>query len=619
MAESDVHTDAIAQQEPVDKDTEPIHKPASEGICVVVIGATGVTGRYVVAELLLCPEIASVRVVSRRKYEIPREYANSVIVSNAAQEGKLVEHIVDLEKVSEEELRHMFEGVHTFFNCFGSTRSKAGSKERFVQIDMNIPVRFAHIAREKGVRHTSLLTSSGANDKSFMFYFRVKGLIETAYRDLGFPALSIFRPGLLGRKEQMKMSEKFISIFQSTLQTDDLARGMVQDCLNMIRHSDVLLNPLYTSLQIKALNTERLKELRALNNPSVENPEYNEDDSGTVPPVVMDFSHERNESADINATKESAGVTADDTNSSMKTVDNSIPAVSNEVTVAADNVSTQDGELENKQIQPVETESSAQQDLRPDIVEGEITTIGGPVTEKATKPTLATTEPMTEPNSHTTELTEPITEPPEPISEPTEPITEPTEPITEPTEPITESVEPISEPTEPITEPTEPITEPIEPITESVEPITEPTEPIADTSEPIIEPTPPAPETTEPGTDACTDTEPNSDTSKENATDYPSDQNDSIQNDPDITPTPNSPDSSKDVEETALSPSSDKIHPENVTLPDSDMSNDSNCSAGDTDLTSPSTKPDTPNSSFQTANSSDVSDPITPKASDYNP
>ena len=242
-------------------DSEPKPKPTvTVPQTVLVIGATGVTGRYVVAELLLCPEIASVRVVSRRKYEIPREYANSVIVSNAAQEGKLVEHIVDLEKVSEEELRHMFEGVHTFFNCFGSTRSKAGSKERFVQIDMNIPVRFAHIAREKGVRHTSLLTSSGANDKSVVLYFKVKGLIEASFRNLEFPALSIFRPGLLGRKEQMKFVEKMYSFIQTPIQTDDLARAIVQDCLSVNRRENVPTNPTYNNPQILALNAQRLNE-----------------------------------------------------------------------------------------------------------------------------------------------------------------------------------------------------------------------------------------------------------------------------------------------------------------------------------------------------------------------
>ena len=64
-----------------------------------------------------------------------------MIVSNAAREGKLVEHILDMEKVNGKELRDIFEGVHTLFNCLCSTECKAGAKERFIQIDMNIPVR----------------------------------------------------------------------------------------------------------------------------------------------------------------------------------------------------------------------------------------------------------------------------------------------------------------------------------------------------------------------------------------------------------------------------------------------------------------------------------------------
>ena len=566
MAESDISTDEIVMKRESLVDAEPKSKPtalqspaaAPGNISVVVIGATGVTGRYVVAELLLCPEISSVRIVTRNKYDIPREYANSVIVSNAAQEGKLVEHILDMEKVSDEELRNIFEGVHTFFNCLGSTRSRAGSKERFIQIDMNIPVRFAQIAREKGVKHTSLLTSSGANDKSFVFYFKVKGLIESSFRNLEFPALSIFRPGLLGRKEQMKFSEKMYSLFQSPLQTDDLARGMVQDSLNIIRRVDTPLNPLYTNPQIKALNAERLKELRLLNNPSLENPEYNEDDKGVVTPIVMVFSNERNESA--NLTKDSPilsviGVAPGEGNSAVKTIDNSIPTATESPII--DNNSNIDGNVSTKEVDRAneQIESVPRQYMKPGIEVEVIAT---------------TVEPIT--------ITEPI--------RPIESITESTEPIIETTRPITES-----------------------------------TEHIPPTTELIIEATKPISRTIEPGTDnnvSIIDTpESNSEDSKEKETDTLISPDDSFKPDPDLTPTPNSPDSTPATEQ-AISPNSDKLLPENVTLPECDISNDPNFSSGDTDVTSPSIKPNTTSSSFQTANSSDISDPMTPKASDTN-
>ena len=238
--------------------------PQLGNIIVVVIGATGVTGRYVVAELLLCSEISSIRIVARNKYVSPTEYAESELISSALKNGKLVEHITDMEAVSDEDLKKIFEGVHAFYNCFGSTRSKAGSAARFTQLDMDIPVRFARIAKEMNVRHASLLTSDGASSTSFLHYLKVKGLIEDAFHNLSFPALSIFRPGLLGRKEEMKFTEKMFSIITTPLQTDDLARGIVEESLNVITGKSLPNRHVYTNVAIKALNTERNLKSRSM-------------------------------------------------------------------------------------------------------------------------------------------------------------------------------------------------------------------------------------------------------------------------------------------------------------------------------------------------------------------
>ena len=236
--------------------------PAS--VNVVVIGATGATGRYLIAELLLAPEIECVTIVSRRKYEIPSDYNSSFEVLNAPKEGRLIEHVVDLEEISDEKLRGIFEGAHTYFNCLGTTKKIAGSKERFIQIDMDIPLRFARIAKEGGVKHASLLSSSGSDDKSFFLYLKVKGRIETGFRDIKFPNLSIWKPGLLGRKEAARLGEKMFRIISQPLQTDDLARAMVQETLLLIRGMSPANPPMYQNPQIKQLNLDRLSELQTI-------------------------------------------------------------------------------------------------------------------------------------------------------------------------------------------------------------------------------------------------------------------------------------------------------------------------------------------------------------------
>ena len=241
----------------------------SDSINVVVIGSTGVTGRYVVGELLQCPEIACVRTVARSKYLLPVEYTKSMVVASALKQGKLVEHITDMEAVSDEELRDIFRDVHTFYNCFGCALGNVVSRERFVQIDMDIPVRFAQIAKEMGVRHVSLLTSAGADSKSTGQYYRVKAFIEDAFRKISFPVLSIFRPGVLGRKERMRFGAKLYSLLHTPIQTDDLARGIVEESLSVISGKSLSTGQTYGNTAIKALNTERITKLRSFTTDTV--------------------------------------------------------------------------------------------------------------------------------------------------------------------------------------------------------------------------------------------------------------------------------------------------------------------------------------------------------------
>ena len=64
-------------------------------------------------------------------------------------------------------------------------------------MDFGYAVAFARAARAAGARHLMLVSAIGANVRSPLFYLRVKGETEEAVAALGYPALHIFRPGLL--------------------------------------------------------------------------------------------------------------------------------------------------------------------------------------------------------------------------------------------------------------------------------------------------------------------------------------------------------------------------------------------------------------------------------------
>jgi uncharacterized protein YbjT (DUF2867 family) len=90
----------------------------------------------------------------------------------------------------------------------GTTIKTAGSQKRFFEIDHDIPLALAEIAREEGCHTFILVSSMGANAQSKIFYSRVKGQLEEALKGVGFPRLHILRPSmLLGDRQENRPGE----------------------------------------------------------------------------------------------------------------------------------------------------------------------------------------------------------------------------------------------------------------------------------------------------------------------------------------------------------------------------------------------------------------------------
>ncbi|MBT3252580.1 MAG: NAD-dependent epimerase/dehydratase family protein [Candidatus Marinimicrobia bacterium] len=90
----------------------------------------------------------------------------------------------------------------------GTTIKTAGSQERFIEIDHDIPLALAKIAHEEGCNTFILVSSMGADANSSIFYSRVKGQLEEALKAVGFPRLHILRPSiLLGDRQESRPGE----------------------------------------------------------------------------------------------------------------------------------------------------------------------------------------------------------------------------------------------------------------------------------------------------------------------------------------------------------------------------------------------------------------------------
>lgn len=108
------------------------------------------------------------------------------------------------------DLEHMREDLKSdvLVCTLGTTIKTAGSQERFMEIDHDIPLKLAKIAREEGCQTFILVSSMGADAGSRIFYSRVKGQLEEALAGVGFPRLHILQPSmLLGARQESRRGE----------------------------------------------------------------------------------------------------------------------------------------------------------------------------------------------------------------------------------------------------------------------------------------------------------------------------------------------------------------------------------------------------------------------------
>ncbi|MBW7674591.1 NAD(P)H-binding protein [Chryseobacterium chendengshani] len=188
----------------------------------LVIGATGATGKDLVKQLLNDKDFEQVDVFVRKPLNI--------------QNDKLKTHVVDFEKP--DEWKDSVKG-DVAFSCLGTTLKDAGSKEAQRKVDYHYQYQFAKAAKENNVEDYILVSAYGANPQSKIFYSKMKGELEDAVRKLHFNKITIFKPGMLERKDSERSGEvlgsriiKFankIGLFESQkpLPTDILAKAMI--------------------------------------------------------------------------------------------------------------------------------------------------------------------------------------------------------------------------------------------------------------------------------------------------------------------------------------------------------------------------------------------------------
>ncbi len=109
-------------------------------------------------------------------------------------------------------------GCDEAYCCLGTTIKKAGSKEAFLKVDLEMVVAFASKAKKAGIKKLAVVSSVGANPKASNFYLKTKGRMEESLKNDGFDRLVIVRPSLLlGKRNETRPAEDFGKVIFSVL------------------------------------------------------------------------------------------------------------------------------------------------------------------------------------------------------------------------------------------------------------------------------------------------------------------------------------------------------------------------------------------------------------------
>ncbi len=144
---------------------------------VLIAGATGLIGRFLLEGLLADPSVRTVHALARRPL--------------AVSHSKLQVHVVDFTHLP------ALPPIDEVYLALGTTLKVAGSQAAFRAIDLDANRAVADAALQAGASRLGLVSAAGADARSSVFYNRVKGELEDALKQRPLAGLVIAQPSLL--------------------------------------------------------------------------------------------------------------------------------------------------------------------------------------------------------------------------------------------------------------------------------------------------------------------------------------------------------------------------------------------------------------------------------------
>ncbi len=157
----------------------------------IILGATGLTGSYVLDKLLANNNYNKIIIFSRSELEVKHD--------------KLEVIVCDL--LSLEEQKEKFKADEVYV-CIGTTNMKTPNKKLYRDIDFGIPVTAAQLCRENMIDTIAVMSSLGASASSSVFYPKIKGEMENAVLEMEIPNTYLLRPSMImGPRKERRFGE----------------------------------------------------------------------------------------------------------------------------------------------------------------------------------------------------------------------------------------------------------------------------------------------------------------------------------------------------------------------------------------------------------------------------
>lgn len=161
-------------------------------IKAVLLGASGVTGGFLLQELIAEKNIEKIYLLNRRELGI----------DNAKVE-EIVTDLFDLENFGKKI------DADVMFVNIGSTKAKTPDLDLYRKIDFGIPVGAAKLAKKNGIDKFMVVSSLGANADSSNFYSKMKGDMQEGVKEIGIKHTYILQPSLIeSDREEKRVGEK---------------------------------------------------------------------------------------------------------------------------------------------------------------------------------------------------------------------------------------------------------------------------------------------------------------------------------------------------------------------------------------------------------------------------